>query len=455
MMRPFLWDPWRMADVDPRRPAVIAGADSCTFGELVTRADTLGQGLRALGVADDQVVSTDLPSGPKFFALTLAALKYGFGLLPVNDGLLDVPAGRRLIAQAGARMHVSDDPGVDVVSVSEQELHAAGRSERPRFRAGGAGRAGYLIFVTSGTTGFPTLVRRARPWYPYKGVAVVDRYAAGPAAGPHIMSNPTFHLGTVGPALYALQAGSTVVVQQEWSPGAFVELVDRCRADSAFISADRLVELVGYQRWGRHRPGAVFHGGSSCPPWVKRAAIDMMGPILHEYYGTSAAVISEISASDWLGRPGSVGRPLPGVKVEIMADGAAQPVGAVGEIVVRPRAIDRTGESTIHTGDLGYRDESGHLYVLGRITNRQDWPAARLEHAIRSVRGVFDCVVPGTESDPPTCHIEGDVRAAERIAAEARQSAARLGFPQVTIDIRAFGSFRRTPSGKIERRSLQ
>ncbi|WP_181808440.1 AMP-binding protein, partial [Streptomyces shenzhenensis] len=110
-MRPYLWSPWRTASADPSRLAVVAGPDSCTFGELTARADALGRGLRARGVPDGSVLSTDIPTGPRFFALALAALAHGYGLFPVEADLLRSSAGHRLSTDMRVALHVTDGAG--------------------------------------------------------------------------------------------------------------------------------------------------------------------------------------------------------------------------------------------------------------------------------------------------------------------------------------------------------
>nr|WP_095878574.1 AMP-binding protein [Streptomyces sp. TLI_235] len=249
-MKPYLWSPWASAEAHPDRPAVLVDDEVCGFAELVARADALATGLRAR-LPDGATVSTDLPAGPDLFALALAALRHGYGLFPVHPWLFDSPLAAGLLGDLAVELHVSDRPstGLPCPVAPPGLLAAAGPGPAPE---GPAPRAGHLAFTTSGTTGEPQAVRRARPPRPYKGVAVDDRYAAGPDRGPHLMANPTYHLGTLGPALHALQAGSAVVVQRDWSPGRFAELADRHGADSAFLSPDQLLDVVQ----ARIAPGA-------------------------------------------------------------------------------------------------------------------------------------------------------------------------------------------------------
>ncbi|WP_041832616.1 class I adenylate-forming enzyme family protein [Actinoplanes sp. N902-109] len=452
-MRPYLWDPWSTAATVPDRTAVVAGDEVCTFAELAGRADACAHGLHAAGLRPGAVVSTDIPAGPDFFALVLAALKHGFGLFPIGPHLLGIPMGATLLAEAGVTLHVTAGPQTPpypyptapVVSWTDL-IDAAGRAAPPAEPPA----AGHLVYATSGTTGLPKAVVRKRPRRAYKGVAVSERYGAGLTHGPHIMANPTYHLGTLGPALYALQAGSAVVVQRDWSPAAFADLAERHAADSVMFSPDRLLDVVEARVAVERRFTVVFHGGAACPPAVKRAAIDLFGPVLLEYYGTSESVATEITTAEWLDRPGSVGRPLPGIGVDVVRDGRPVPPGELGEIRLRLRPADHDGGGSVDTGDIGSVDPAGYLFIAGRAGSSPDLLTARLENDIRGMTGVTDAAVLGGPS--PACFVEHsrDTDPA-RLTDAITMTAAMLELPPVRIVLTASGSLPRTPSGKIAR----
>lgn len=457
-MRSHVWNPWHTAREAPGRLAVVAGESQCTFGELTTRADQLGEGLRSIGISDGAVVTTDLPAGPEFFALALAALRYGYGLFPINgDDLTDF--GDELRIRAGAVLHVgAESLAPNWVSDADLiELAKASRLEQDDVPVPQV-RAGFLVLATAGTTGVPKTVVRARPWYPYKGVAVLPQYAAGMLWGPHLMANPSFHLGTLGPALYALQAGSAVVVQQTWSTDGLIDLIDQYHTDSAFLSPDRLIEVVASARWSRYRPTVVFHGGSACPEQVKRAAIELMGPVLHEYYGISESVLTEIASDEWLQRPGSVGRALAGIRIDVISASQlpsdhpnSSKAGEIGEIWATLRLVDRdsSDEVRVSTGDLGYVDSDGYLYVLGRAESRTGETHAFLENNVRRLPGVADTAV--IMGHPVTCLVEVFPNSATIVGMQIEQLARQCGLDRVEVNIQPVGTLPRTPSGKLRR----
>ncbi|MEV5890689.1 class I adenylate-forming enzyme family protein [Nonomuraea fuscirosea] len=445
MVATQVWNPWLMAAESPGRTAVVAANERMTFAELTALASALASGLMRRGVPEGAVVATSMPSGPAFFALALATLRAGYGLFPISG---DVPEPLRttLLKISGAVLDVWQDDARDaeVPRTAVAELAAGPLLPWPSVPAG------HLVWKTSGTTGRPAVVARTRPWYGYRGVAVFDKYFSGPELGPHVMANPTFHLGTLGPALYALQAGSAVVVQKHPSPSAFAALVDEHRADSAFMPPGLLALLVESGLAPRHALKIVSHGGSPCGAPVKHAAIELLGPVLHEYYGTSAGVISEISTEEWLRRPGSVGRPLPGVRVSVLDRERVVAPGETGEIQVVPRSVDRRrSEQILHTGDVGRLDDDGYLHVLGRISPDAGTDEAVLENLVRSLTGVSEVVV---LSDPPRCHVEAADTAG--IEGSVRSLARQVRVPEIDVQLWPLGALPRTPSGKVQRAAL-
>ncbi|MEU7575474.1 AMP-binding protein [Micromonospora sp. NPDC049240] len=447
----YIWNPWMTAEADPDRTAVIADDGSCTFGELTATADRLQRGLAAAGAVDGMVAATGLSTGPQLFALVLAALRGGYGLFPVAAEM-DAESRLRLLRSAGARLDVLAGAAQltsPVTTITVDTLLDLGDRVSP---AGDFPRAGFLVFATSGTTGEKNVVIRRRPWYPYRGVAVLEGLAAGLSKGPHIMANPTFHFGTLAPALYALQAGSTVVVMSHWSADQFNDAVDTHRADSAFLSPDQLADIAASQRPPAHRLRRLFHGGSPTAPAVKRAVMERYGPVLHEYYGTSIGTISEVSAEEWQLRPGTAGRPLRGVRVTIVRNGAPAAAGEIGAIHVGYRAVDLGGDprSLTDTGDIGFLDDDGYLYVVGRGTGDEDGPAL-LEHRVRAMPEVTDAVV-AVGGESIRCLVEGSLD--DAFADRVRSLAEDMGLADVEVVTVGSGTLPRTDTGKIRRAAL-
>jgi long-chain acyl-CoA synthetase len=126
----------------------------------------------------------------------------------------------------------------------------------------------------------------------------------------------------------------------------------------------------------------VVHAAAPCPPEVKRAVLDWLGPVVHEYYsGSEGAGFCAIGPDEWLAHPGSVGRSLMGPVHIVGADGEELPAGEEGEVWFESparfeyhgdpektaAAYDARGWSTL--GDIGRLDDAGYLYLTDRVSN--------------------------------------------------------------------------------------
>src|SRR5690606_19858109 len=86
----------------------------------------------------------------------------------------------------------------------------------------------------------------------------------------------------------------------------------------------------------------VVHGGAPCPIETKRTLIDWWGPIVWEAYGAAEAQGTIVSSEEWLRRPGTVGKAIPGSALEIVGDdGEVLPPGGEGAVYIKPHTGDR------------------------------------------------------------------------------------------------------------------
>ena len=156
----------------------------------------------------------------------------------------------------------------------------------------------------------------------------------------------------------------------------------------------------------------VWHLAEPCPPWLKEAWIDWLGPevILELYAGTESQAITIIDGVEWLKHRGSVGRPWEGEIQVCDADGNLVPAGTVGEVWLRSsrtsptyhyrgalRALAGRVESL---GDMGCLDGDGYLYLADRvqdliISGGANLYPAEIESALGEHPAVRSCVVVG------------------------------------------------------------
>jgi acyl-CoA synthetase (AMP-forming)/AMP-acid ligase II len=448
--------------LDPDRDAIGCGDAGLTTGELdrlarAGGADLAGRGDALLYVAEH---------GPSFAVALFAAAAAGLPLVPLNYRLPDEEL-RALVARRPGAVVIARDPGrlvglgVEVAEVVEPEawldrLAAADvDEERP---AADDGDAPAVLLHTSGTTSAPkAVVLRHRHLSSYI-LATVELGSAGPGERA-LLSVPPYHVAGVSNLLSNLYAGRPISVLESFAPDAWLDLARRRSATHALVVPTMLARLVG------HLDGAtadvpalrtLAYGGARTPPSVLEGVVRAFpGVDLVHAYGltetcSTIAVLGPddhrlalTGTDDERARLASVGRPVPGVEVEVRGDdGAALAPGDRGRVWLRGDQV--SGEylgagSTLDadgwfdTRDRGRLDGDGYLFIEGRdddtiIRGAENLNPAEIEDVLVSHPGVADAVVVGLP----------DEEWGERIAAVVVASA----HPVPVDELRAWASER-------------
>jgi len=156
----------------------------------------------------------------------------------------------------------------------------------------------------------------------------------------------------------------------------------------------------------------VTHAGAPCPVDVKRAMIAWLGPIVYEYYASSEGGGTRVTSEEWLARPGTVGRVVPGGAIRILDDdGRELRPGETGRVFMLLREPfeyhndpDKTAGAIVDgfftVGDVGYLDEDGYLFLRDRsseiiISGGVNIYPAEIEHVLLQHPAVRDVAVIG------------------------------------------------------------
>lgn len=494
-----------VASADPGRIAVIEpDGTSMTYGELARRVNQLSHAFTAMGLRPGQCVAAMLPNRRTYFELRLATGQSGLYFTPISHHLT-APEIAYILADSEAKAVVVDGSLLEVAGLAMDDV---GFPAERRFAVGGASRwsdydellaglpttepddllAGDFMGYTSGTTGRPKAVRKPLPAGPPQVSDYVVNYMARlgifPGREVHLVGAPLYHAAPGTYAYFALNLGHTVVVAERPNPERLLQLVDQYRVSITVTVPTvlhRLLRLDGHirEKYDLSSLRSVVHGAAPCPVEVKRRAIEWLGPIVNEFYGATEGSATAVTAGEWLTKPGSVGYPLPGIRVRILDErGDPLPPGEVGHVYYTPsvpveyfKAEEKTAAAMrgdfFTAGDLGYLDEDGWLFLCDRRTDLivsggvNIYPA-EIEAALLAYPEVADAAVIGVPDEewgqravavvqPESTVVPGD-QLAERLTAHCRSMLAGFKVPR---SIEFTSKLPRTDAGKLLRRELR
>jgi bile acid-coenzyme A ligase len=406
------------AAADPAAPAITCGELSVTRAELERAADALARQLLEDGVKFGDLVTIALPNSVDWFVAVVATWKIGAIPQPVSARL---PA-----RELAAIVELADPPVV---------LGAAGDAFADRI----CRQVGYVAPevapdaeplpdaispawkapTSGGSTGRPKLIVAGQP-------ASTDDEAVPlfliQRDGCMMMPGPLYHNGPIVWACTALLAGNHVVLLPRFDAEATLAGIEEHRADIAYLVPTMMkriwrLPLDVRERYDLSSLRAVWHLAEPCPPWLKEAWIDWLGPdrIFELYAGTEAQAATVITGAEWLEHRGSVGRPLTGSVSITDEDGNEVPAGVEGEVWLRSDLEIPTyryigAEARVREGgweslgDNGWLDEDGFLYLGDRttdmiLTGGSNVYPAEVESAIAEHPAVRSCAVIGLPDD--------------------------------------------------------
>lgn len=478
----------------PSATALILGDERRTYGELDDRTNRLAHVLRNLGAAEGSNVAAVLPNGFEFFETALATSRLGAGFLPVNWHLKAdelswilgdshaavVVTDHERLAAVRAAADALGCPVLVVGEAYEQELAtiedgAASLPSAPSWTP---------VFYTSGTTGRPKGVVHGRftPDAVRAGQEGQRQLWSWSADDVHIISGPAYHAGPGGWTMTALYVGATTVILPSWDAREWLRLVAAHRVTRSFMVPAHFIRILEVPDDERARFDVsslrlIVHGAAPCPVAVKRRIMEALAPAeIWELYGMSEGGATRIGPDEWRQRPGSVGKPWPGVEVRILNEaGEDLPPGEDGLIFVLPAGGSRfryhgDPEKTASAwrdqgftvGDVGHLDDDGYLYITDRVADMvisggvNIYPR-EVEEALHRHPAVVDCAVfgiPDPRFGESLCAVV-ECRAPatpEELAAHCRTLLADFKCPP-RIDVVA--SLPRDPAGKVVKRHLR
>ena len=399
----------------PDRPAIIDDDGALSFAEVDERTTRLAHGLLDRGVAAGSKVAVLCRNHRGFIETMVACAKIGAHAVLLNTGLSAAQLATVLREQEVALV-VADtefDLPPDVPRLADTELSEviAASPTTPLPRRPPRGR---LIVLTSGTTGTPKGARRPEPAGLSPAAALLSRIPLREGDAIAVPA-PLFHTWGLAAFQIGLVLGATLVLRRKFDPTQVLADVRDRGCGALFIvpvMLQRILELTD-----RDVPSlrVIASSGSALPPPVAKRCLREFGPVLYNLYGSTEVSWVSIATPDELARrPETVGQPPRGTRLAILDEhGAPVPPGETGRIFVANEMLfegytngmgKEVRDGLMSTGDVGYRDDTGLLFVAGRddemiVSGGENVYPAEVEALLAGLPEVREVAVVGVPDD--------------------------------------------------------
>ena len=399
--------PYFHAQATPDKAAVImAGTGQViTYRTLDDRSNQVAQLFRALGLQSGEHIALMLENHPTYFEICWGAQRAGLIYTAMSTRLTEAEVSH-IVNDCGAKAVIASHAMAPAVqhlpAVCPAVAHwlmldgdlAGWSAYAPAVAAQPATRiadelAGGDMLYSSGTTGRPKGVfvppQATEIDAPSPMTDILTRLYGMTASTVYLSPAPLYHAAPLRYTMAVQRLGGTVVVMEHFDAEQYLQLVQQHHISHSqlvptmFVRMLKLPEAVraGYDVSSLR---CAIHAAAPCPVQVKQQMIDWWGPVLWEYYaGTEGNGVTMVSSTDWLGRPGTVGRAVIG-ELRIVDDetGGLLPTGQSGTVYFangRPFAYHNDPAKTAGSthplgwttlGDVGYVDADGYLFLTDR-----------------------------------------------------------------------------------------
>jgi bile acid-coenzyme A ligase len=406
----------RLAEQAPDAPAITCEGRTVTRGELDSSTNRLAREFAERGVGTGDYVTCVLPNSIELMQAVLAAWKLGAIPQPLSARLPDAELAALLELRPPALLVGRQDPRGILSSLPRDFAPDTALSDAPLPEAVSPV---WKSMASGGSTGRPKLIEAGGD----SRLPSAAGYPLGAQDGDvNLISVPLSHNTGFTTAAIGLIQGHHLVLMPRFDPHEFLRLVTEHRVTFLATVPTIMQRLLPVYRadpdaYDLSSIRRFWHLASACPPAIKEAWIDLLGPeVVWELYGgTELQALTFINGEQWLTHRGSVGVVVAGEMKVFDDDGKECPPGVVGEVYMRPapgsaptyRYIGSTAKSRDgwdSLGDLGYFDADGFLYLNDRrvdmftVGGRNVYPA-EIESALSAHPNILSCLVVGVPAE--------------------------------------------------------
>lgn len=434
---------FQSADYWPERTFLATAEESATlsYRQAAVSVSELAENLRASGYGQGSAIGVLSPNDPSAILAILGIMRAGASWVPLSvrnsaadlgslcattqcDLLIYHPRVGELSSTVAAALNM---PSVDLLAM--QQLPRFTGPQRA-LNASAGDEVPIILFGTGGTTGAPKAVLMTDRMIQAMTLAMIGHMPARTAPVVAIAAPITHAAGlTIWPFI---ARGGTFVIHDGVESAKLLRSIEKDRVTSLFLPPTAIYSLLDCPSLRDHDYSSLeyfIYAAAPMSPDKLTAALEVFGPVMCQTFGQAEApmIITCLTppehAEAWRDpdkrhRLRSVGRPSLVARAEIMAeDGTLLPPEAPGEVVVKgplvmpgyfgspQQSADVRRPGGWHgTGDIGYRDRDGYIYLIDRKRDMiisggfNVWPS-EVERVIHAIPGVRDCAVIGVPDE--------------------------------------------------------
>ena len=486
----------------PMKPLCTFGDSTIAYGAMRAQATQLAAGLAARGVSRGDVVGLLAYNSCEFLETIFAVNYLGAIVMPINWRLA-APEVRYLLEHSEACALVCDAALVDLaddaigesavaparVCIADSDIDGWTRLidvrsvSEPPTRASTPGDDVHRLMYTSGTTGRPKGVMITHANLIWKNLAhIVEFGVTGDDVG--LACGPLYHVGALDLTTTTLiAAGASTIIHSAFDAADVVDEIERSGVTMIWLApamVNAIMSLPDIEQRDLSSVRLVIAGGEKMPiPLIERLQRTFPSAWFADAYGLTETVSGDtfLDRESTVTKLGSVGRPCLYLEADIWnEDGASQPAGVPGEVVLRgPKVFKgywRDEEATaqaftggwFHTGDVGVLDEDGYLYIVDRLKDMilsggENIATSEVERVLYEHPDVLETAVVGRPDERwgevPVAHVvlvDGATVTPEELIEHCDGQLARFKVPK---DVFLLDALPRNPSGKVLKRELR
>jgi len=481
----------------PDRPAIHDDLGTLTFAEVDARTNALARGLRERGVGAGDGVAVLCRNHRGFIEAAIACSKLGANAICMNTGFAG-PQIAEVCRREGLAALVYDEEFAETVKEAAAALAAfvawhqdglapaehatlddliAGHSSAGLKPPSESGR---IVILTSGTTGLPKGAARQEPGSIAAFAPLFDKIPLR-ARRTTLIAAPLFHTWGFGHFAFSLALGSTLVLQRRFDPEQTLAAIAHHRPHTLVVvpvMLQRMLDQVPAERIRSYDTSSlevIAVSGSALPGELALRVMDVFGDVLYNLYGSTEVAWATVAGPrDLRAAPGTAGTPPRGTVVRLY-DEHDRPVarGETGRIFVGNEMVfdGYTGGGTkasidglLSSGDVGYFDEAGRLFVSGRdddmiVSGGENVFPREIEDLLAEHPAIEEAALIGVEDEQFGQRLRAFVvlRPGEELTAEAvreyvRENLARFKVPR---DVAFLDVLPRNAAGKVLKTELR